>query len=144
MTGPIDENANFPEVKADGSPLNLDFSGVKHINSIGIKMWIQWVTPVAQGRQVTFVNCPKSIILQINMVKSFLPEGASVESFKLPLYCEACDSESNIMLQTKSDVQVDGENVKVTSSLPKCSNCGSDDVEIDVIEKKYFRFLSGA
>ena len=141
MTGPIDEQAQFPENLQGNGLVTIDMNGVTYINSIGIKMWIQWITPVAVQHSIEFTRCPKAIIQQMNMVKNFFPIGARVKSFQIPLFCDACENESSLMIDVASGVQIQGEDVKVTASLPNCENCGSDEVEMDVIAKKYFRFL---
>ena len=140
LNGPIDENSEFPEVPSGAGKIVFDLEGVKYINSIGIKMWIQWMTPMAAQSGIEFKNCPKAIVLQMNMVKNFLPPGAQVSSFYLPLFCEECDLEDSTLVQV-SDIQISGEDVTLPD-LPKCekSEC---EMEIDVIPKKYFRFLKG-
>ena len=144
LSGVIDEKAKFPEIgAAAGEKLVVDLNAIDYINSIGIKLWIQWVTPLAKSAQLEFRRCPKSIIFQINMVKDFLPTTASVASFYLPLFCENCDKEASVLLAVASDIKVSGEDVSVTADLAKAIGCTESacQVEIDVIEKKYFRFL---
>ena len=141
ISGPLDENSEFPEVPAAGKVV-MDLEGVKYINSIGIKGWITWITPIAAQSSIEFVNCPKAIILQMNMVKNFLPTGAKVVSFYLPLFCEECDQEDKALLNLEQDVAIHGDDVKITAELPKCGE-EKCEFEVDVILKKYFRFAKG-
>lgn len=144
FSGPIDENTQFPNPDLGGqSCLVLDFNDVTYINSIGIKGWIQWITPLAEKTAVEFRRCPKAIIFQINMVKNFLPENGKVTSFYLPLFCEACDGEDSALLEVGQDIVIEGEKANITKDLSVCKHCSDGDVEPDVIEKKYFRFLMG-
>jgi hypothetical protein len=143
FVGPIDESVQFPAVTSAGGELVIDLNDVTYINSIGIKTWIQWITPVAETAKIELRRCPKSIIFQINMVKNFLPDNGRVSSFYLPLFCEECDREGAALLQVDRDIQVEGENVKVTADLKAAMGCDKPtcQVEVDVIEKKYFRFV---
>ena len=142
LSGPIDENTSFPEPNlGSASCLVLDLNDVTYINSIGIKGWIQWISPISEKASVEFRRCPKAIIFQINMVKNFLPDNGKVSSFYLPLYCESCDEEDSALLEVGKDVVLEGEQVSIKADLSKCKHCGENDVEPDVIEKKYFRFL---
>ena len=144
LAGAIDEYAKFPPVTGDQDVI-IDFNQVKYIDPTGIKLWLAWIKPISDSRIIEFINCPKAIILQINMVRDFLPKNAVVNSFYLPLYCESCDREQQILLAVDFDVVI-GEDESVTierdlSQLMECSN-NVCDVKTDVIEKKYFRFLT--
>lgn len=142
INGPIDENSQFPDLSNKTGRIVLDLQWVKYINSIGIKMWIQWLGPIANNASVDFMNCPKPIVLQVNMVKNFLPAGGKVISFYIPTYCDACEHEDSILVNTTDDLEGSGEATKLKGNLPACTSCGGDEVELDVIPKKYFRFTT--
>lgn len=144
FAGPIDENVQLPNIGFPAA-LSIDLKDVTYINSIGIKMWIDWITPLGEKMNVEFHNCPKAVVLQMNMVKNFLPKNSTVVSFFLPLFCEACDREESILLKTAEDISVAmGDRINILKDLPEAVGCGRGEaceIEMDVIEKKYFRFL---
>ena len=75
------------------------------------------------------------------MVKNFIPDNSRVSSFYLPLYCESCDEEGSALLETGKDVVLEGEGISIKADISECIYCGEKDVEPDIIEKKYFRFM---
>ena len=81
----------------------------------------------------------------MNMVKNFLPNGSVVKSFFLPLYCEDEDRDTSVLIQVGKDVLVKDDQVKIVTPLADlvAADLKSLEWEIDVIEKKYFRFLIG-
>ena len=70
--GLIDEEAVFPEVEDLGGDVFVDLEQVRAISSIGIRAWILWFTE-QETTSFTFINCPKSLVMQMNMVEGFLP-----------------------------------------------------------------------
>jgi hypothetical protein len=96
FSGLIDEDAKFPTFETRGvDKVVIDLDGVKGINSVGIRTWLDWVTPLSNQMALFFERCPKSIVLQFSMVKGFLPDRATVLSFYLPYYCDKCDYEGS-------------------------------------------------
>ncbi|MDZ4660769.1 MAG: hypothetical protein SGJ18_04045 [Pseudomonadota bacterium] len=138
LTGPIDEDANFPNIDLSSfQEVTFDFMNVTAINSCGIREWIRWIENIKPEARVTYSNCPKVIIDQVNMVDGFLPTNAKVGSFYVPYFCESCD---NLDTTLYSDpVGIANGSVKVPPQFP-CSKC-KQAAEIDVIEGKYFKFL---
>ncbi|ATH08914.1 hypothetical protein BIY24_13445 [Halobacteriovorax marinus] len=133
--GLIDEDSNFSELdgKIKGKVI-FDFEKVSLINSCGIREWVNFLESVDKDSVLVYRNCRQIIIEQINMVHGFIREGATVESFYAPYYCEDCDKEFKMHLKV-SDVK--------GSSAPavKCPDCGSDEMEFDAIEEQYFQFI---
>ena len=137
--GQIDEDANFPEVQDWGSEVFIDLKEVTAINSIGIRAWIMWFANL-ESTQLIFMNCPKALVMQMNMVEGFLPAQSKVESLQVPFYCEDCDEEVDVIFHVGKEIQVSGE--EVTLHFDKSSICSGDcDPELDVSEAKFFRFL---
>lgn len=137
INGAINEDFDFSKV-----PLNketeyiIDLEGTNSINSCGIREWVKWISQ-ANPQKIQFHKCPKVIVDQINMVQGFLPKGAKVISFFVPYYNEDTGSEKNVLLEYGKDFDESGvrvpENVKDDQGNP---------MEIDVIESKYFKFLT--
>ena len=138
LAGPIDEDANFPNIDLSSfKEITFDFLSVTAINSCGIREWIRWIGNIKPDSKVTYVNCPKVIIDQVNMVDGFLPVNAKIASFFVPYFCESCDNLDTKIYSDPSGIASGA--VKVPPQVP-CSKC-KQPAEIDVIETKYFKFL---
>lgn len=135
LIGAIDEDADFKELTGlEQKTMAFDFDKVTMINSCGIREWIKFIEKIPAKSRIVYKNCPQIIIEQINMVHGFFRQGATIESFYAPYYCEKCGKEAKIHL--KSD------QVKNRKAPPaECPHCHSDDVEFDAIEAQYFSFL---
>lgn len=134
LIGAIDEDSEFKELLGlEQKRISFDFNQVNMINSCGIREWIKFLEKIPAATTVTYNNCPQIIIEQINMVHGFFRQGASINSFYAPYFCESCDKEVKVHLTA--------DKVK-NRKAPKmeCSKCGSD-MEFDAIESQYFSFL---
>lgn len=135
FSGLIDEDSSFEslENKLIGNVI-FDFESVSLINSCGIREWVTFLESVDKSVSLTYRNCRQIIIEQVNMVHGFIREGARIESFYAPYYCEECDKEYKIHLNV-SDVK--------DSKAPvlKCPDCKDTDMEFDAIEEQYFQFI---
>jgi hypothetical protein len=136
ISGIIDEDVDFSAYKfADSKKVEIDFKGVKSINSCGIREWIKWLAPT-KSAQLTFINCPKIIIDQINMVDGFLPSNGKVLSFFVPYYNDENGSEKNVLYKYGQEFS-EGT---VTPPAKVVDDSGAE-MEMDVIESKYFKFI---
>ena len=99
MNGTIDEDVDFTQFNLGGAPqVEMQLEGVKSINSCGIREWIKWMS-TAPAANITFNQCPKVIVDQINMVDGFLPGNAKVQSFFVPYYNDDSGSEKNVLFR---------------------------------------------
>lgn len=136
MVGTIDEDVDFTQFNIAGNPnIEVELSGLKSINSCGIREWIKWMGS-ASGSKISFSNCPKVIVDQINMVEGFLPSGGKVESFFVPYYNDDSGSEKNVLFRY-------GTEFTDTTVSPPASvkDDEGNEMEMDVIESKYFKFI---
>lgn len=140
VAGQIDEDANFASVELNADKIHMDLSGIEAINSCGIREWIKWIKTASESSQITYSKCPKVIVDQINMVAGFLPANAQVESFYVPYYCDESGSEKMVLFVNGKDFE--GQNLNPPEDV-KCEESG-EEMEMDVIEAKYFKFLKGA
>jgi hypothetical protein len=137
LEGTIDEDFNFSNHNIVGAP-RVDFylAGVKSINSCGIREWIKWMQTINSNIGVYFYGCPKVIVDQINMVDGFLPNHGIVQSFYVPFFSEDTGDEKLILFKRGTEFTETGfkipEDIKDTSGK---------EMEMDVIEAKYFKFL---
>ena len=114
--GQIDEDASFSGLELDGvAKVILDLNEVSAINSCGIREWIKWIRTAPDGSQITYKNCPKVIVDQINMVAGFLPDNAAVESFYVPYYSD--DSGNEKMVLFTSGKEFTGNSVSPQQKL---------------------------
>ncbi len=137
LRGNIDEDANFSTISLDGAQqVVLDLEQVSAINSCGIREWIKWIK-TAPSSKFVYRKCPKVIVDQINMVSGFLPENGLVESFFVPYYSDASDTEKMVLF-------TNGKEFKGAEIFPPeevKDDAKGDVMEMDVIEAKYFKFL---
>jgi hypothetical protein len=137
--GQIDEEVVFPVVDNMPGEVVIDLEKVSSINSVGIRAWIEWFSQFEQTH-FSFLKCPKSMVMQMNMVEGFLPEKSDVLSLEVPFYCEDCDEEKGVLFEVGKEIII--ENGQVSLHYDKSSICpDSCDPELDVSEVKFFRFL---
>lgn len=135
LIGAIDEDADFKELMGlEQKTISFDFNQVNMINSCGIREWIKFIEKIPERSDIVYKNCPQIIIEQINMVHGFFRQGATIESFYAPYYCEKCGKEAKVHLKSE---QV--KNRKAPSV--DCPNCGAENMDFDAIEAQYFSFL---
>ena len=137
ISGTIDEDVDFSVYSLGGlNQMELDLNSVKNINSCGIREWIKWLGTNSKAK-MTYVNCPKIIVDQINMVDGFLPQNGKVLSFYVPYYNDESGAEKNVLFRY-------GKEFGETGVLPpeKVTDDTGLAMEMDVIESKYFKFLN--
>jgi hypothetical protein len=136
LSGFLDEEVNFSECFCESpQQIEVDFSKLKSINSCGIRGWILWLRQYSNCK-IIYINCPKIIIDQINMVDGFLPKNVVINSFYVPYYSEISDSKKDILFTYGKEFS---EN-KVTPPNEIVDELGNP-MEMDVLVKKYFKFL---
>lgn len=142
--GEIDETSDFSVVgDIKKKKVIIDLARIVSLNSLGIRNWVFWIRSIPDSIRVEFTNSPRVVVDQLNVLQGFKPMDAVVTSFELPYFCDACGFESALMLHRGKDYSEGTadvrEQITFKSSIP-CTKCG-EDMEIDVLEKKYFHFL---
>lgn len=138
LVGVINEDSElsfknlFLELK-DGKKIIFNFSQVKSINSLGVRAWVSFLRSLEEGRVISFSECTTDIIMQINMIPSFLGK-ATVASFYVNYVCEVCNKEEKKLFETASIPP------KTIPPAPKCESedCG---MQTEELEDEYFVFL---
>ncbi len=142
--GSIDEDVTFP-TSAPGKYKNIfiDLKGVKTINSVGIREWLNWLKPIAEVSQVILMKCPKALVFQLNMVEGFLPKNGLVKSFYVPYFCEKCDKEENVLFTVGTEIVLSAAGPKINFNVKDAKLCSEAacEMEMDASEAKYFQFL---
>ena len=144
LEGSIDEDVKFPAVDASKhAAIRVDLQGVKTINSVGIREWLNWIRPLAEARPVTLSKCPKALVFQLNMVEGFLPKNGTVDSFFVPFFCEKCDKEQSVLFTVGKEVTAGPSGPNLTFDLKAAKLCAEAEceMEMDASEAKYFQFL---
>jgi hypothetical protein len=140
LKGSVDEDAIFQPLDTAGSTgVILDLKEVTAINSVGIREWIKWMKMLPEGTSVGVRNCPKIIVDQINMVAGFLPLGAVVESFFVPYYADESGEEKMVLYTSGKEFR--GGDVFPPTDV---KDSEGKEMEMDIIEAKYFKFLKNA
>ncbi len=136
IIGSVDENFNqFTKDVPKGGEVEISLKALKSINSTGIREWIKLMQSMPSAH-ITFVNCPKIFIDQVNMVNGFIPASSIILSFYVPYYNENLDKEALVLYKlgenyTAHSVQVQEEHKDDQGQL----------FELDVVKAKYFKFI---
>jgi hypothetical protein len=132
LAGVIDESADLTFLEQLVGPVRLNMRGIRRINSYGVRAWIEAVRRVPSGVALELVECPPSVIDQINMVAGFAGRGRVV-SFLAPMICESCGNEKEQLFLT--------EDYRRERRLPdvRCPRCAAA-MQVDDLEEQYLLF----
>ncbi|MEZ4265021.1 MAG: hypothetical protein R3F39_01490 [Myxococcota bacterium] len=138
LRGTIDEHAGLAAVSSQirGRLVVLDLGAIARINSVGVRDWMIWLKSLSEGgRRVVLVDCSPAMMDQVNLVRNFT-QGAWVDSFLAPYFCDRCDLERDERLDPvalrRSGVEQAPE---ITCGKPACG------LSFDDVEEGYFAFL---
>lgn len=136
LSGIIDEDVDFTHHGLqNANQIEIDLSNVKSINSCGIREWIKWLSSAKEAK-ISFKQCPKVIVDQMNMVDGFLPNNGMVESFFVPYYSDSTGEEKNVLFRNGIEYNTQG-----SVQAPMIQDSKGSEMEMDVIESKYFKFI---
>lgn len=140
-TGPIDAEAEvhlsqiLPKL---GTRVVFNFQHVESVNSCGVRSWINFMRELQKGeRDITFEGCTSEIVMQINMIPSFMG-GAKVTSVYGGYVCDECGHEENVLFVAGKNLPEDPDDELATVT---CSQCGAE-MELEEMEEDFFAFLS--
>ncbi len=137
LEGVIDEDNPLQEllVECTGKRVAIDASKVIRINSCGVRDWVRWLAALeARSNQVFLVQCPPSLVAQLNMVRNFSGERGQVLSILAPFYCESCDREH---LEKLSPQQLVANQLAAPERF--CERCG-EAMLFDDLPESFFGF----
>jgi hypothetical protein len=136
LVGQIDES--FPPELHNFKPskeLVINLDQVKMINSLGIREWIKFMN-ANSSTKIEFSMAPKIFIDQVNMVQGFITSNCKITSFYVPYFNEDNNAEKNVLYSLGKEF---GEGFLNVAGSVKGED-GSE-LELDVVEQKYFKFL---
>lgn len=122
FSGGIDESTGQALSKLGeylGNPLVFDFEGIGFLNSLGIRMWVDFLRHFEEGREIIFQNCSPEVLSQINIFPSFV-RSATIRSINVPFICDSCGHESLLHLQKGKDLPESSSDIP----LIECPKCG--------------------
>jgi hypothetical protein len=135
IIGVIDEDINFTAINPGNcKKILFDFQDCELINSCGIREWIQFLGKLPKNLAIEYANCPQIIIEQVNMVKGFITANARVKSFYAPYFCETCDKEHAVLIESSQIKNMKAPEIK----CPTCQYV----MDFDAIATQYFHFLT--
>ena len=132
LSGVIDESADLSFLTALSGHTRLNMRHVRRINSYGVRSWIENIRLIPHGVTFELIECPPSVVDQINMVAGFVGRG-HVTSFYAPMACDACGHELD-QLFFVSDYRALGRLADVA-----CPRCGAK-MHVDDLEEQYLMF----
>jgi hypothetical protein len=129
IQGQISGEAILPSFSGElFSEAIFDLTGVKYINSEGIRNWIIWLNEIKRTHptaKFTFENVHHLLVRQAYSIKGFFPPSSYVESFILPYFCSSCDYTFELTIQKKknidSNMSKEDRSAKISHSI--CTKC---------------------
>lgn len=137
IAGHLDEESEMKIVQPTGfDEIEINLSGVRIINSCGVRQWIRWVGDMPKNVRYQLVGCPKIFVDSANMISGFIPKGWIVQSVEVPYFCESCENVTLSRANTASGV------LETPPKMP-CSKCDSH-AELDVEPGHYLSAIKAA
>ena len=133
LSGVIDESADLTFLSGLMTHTRLNMHKVRRVNSYGVRAWIEAVRMIPRGVSFELLECPPSVVDQLNMVAGFVGGRGRVTSFYAPMACPACGLEKEALFQVAD--------LRGGSRLPDvaCPTCGKTMV-VDDLEEQYLMF----
>ncbi len=133
LSGVIDESADLSFLGSLFGHTRIHMQKVRRVNSYGVRAWIEAVRLIPKGVTFELLECPPSVVDQLNMVAGFVGSRGRVASFYAPMLCDACGLERDHLFHV-TDVRAAGKLPGVA-----CPRCGKP-MGIDDLEEQYLMF----
>lgn len=138
LDGVIDEHnelASYTERIGSGEALFIDLGGVKRLNSVGVRDWVNWLRALKpKFARIVLFDCPPPVMNEVNFVKNFA-DGAHITTFSVPLFCARCNKEESRLLES-APLKASGRKLpSFACGQAACENTIDDD------EDSYLAFL---
>lgn len=122
----------------DAAEIHLHLGQLSRINSLGVRSFINWISPLANERIVIY-DAPKCFIDQLNMVDGFLPSRARIRSFYVPYYSEETSEETQVLFSIGLNFYLYEGHWKF--SFPEIYDSRGNLMSVDIQPERYFKFL---
>lgn len=118
--------------------LHIDLKELVSINSLGIRNFHSWISRI-KCEKLKLFYCPRSFVVQMNMINNFLPAKVEIESFFVPYFSEITGEESTALFTKYLEYRkTEG---KVILNIPELFDSQGNKMELDIMKDVYFRFL---
>jgi CheY-like chemotaxis protein len=141
LRGDITERTEFSTLRQQlaNRDVTFDMSGVRYMNSTGIRKWVEFLESLDASTSYHFVRCSTGFVLQLSLVERAAGRGR-VLSFMAPYRCEVCDRETEHLLKTADLAAPAGGGVPEAPPFD-CGVCG-ERLQLDELPERFFAFLS--
>lgn len=136
LEGEISDEARFEDLGPLQGSVAFDLSGIKRINTHGVREWMNFVGTLSNDLTITYERCSPVFVGQANRTAGFLKHGKIV-SFAAPYFCETCGTSIEVMLDAKADFA--GPPHKAPDR--ECAACKTA-LRFDDVEDTYLAFLT--
>lgn len=134
--GALDEHAILPSDLGTSTDIHVDLDGLSYINSVGVRLWIRWLTDVSKKHRLFLIRCPVLVVKNFSSIRGMLNKNTIVQSFYVPYYDEVLDERKNALFIRGKHFMEDGH-----LNMPVLTDSNGRVMEPDVIEQTYFSFL---
>ena len=102
LVGRITEDADFSDAQVPPGRTVIDLSGIKSINSCGVREWVRFVEKLPANAETYYDKVPPAMAAQANMIANFLGRGAVV-TVLAPYFCAQCSDSVEVLLDVRKD-----------------------------------------
>lgn len=137
LTGQIDEHIDLADLLEEASPLKLNFAGVRHVNSMGVRAFVLWMKRL-KDKTLEFHECTAGVLDMINSIPGTLgtPTDASiVKSILIDYRCTRCKKEETHLFK----ITYIPDNMPVIPTQ-SCARCESQ-AEPTMMLEDYFTYM---
>jgi DNA-directed RNA polymerase subunit RPC12/RpoP len=108
--------------------VEIDMLHVRHFYSLEIRSWMQWMESNFKDKnqlELFFSNIRLSIIQTQNYISGFVPLAYRIQSLIVLYYCESCDEEIEVTLQSEDYRSADKKRSQVLEEIRQvpCRTC---------------------
>jgi|SRR3954451_4237528 hypothetical protein len=143
LAGEITESSDFGALLPRlAGRVVLDLSGIKRINSRGVREWVDFVRAAAgQGITLELDRCSVPVVHQLNLNAAFGGQCA-VRSVYAPYFCPVCNAEhAQLVTLVSADPTSPAPRPRIVESIP-CPTCAAP-MEFDDLPDRYLSFQNG-
>lgn len=141
LNGKINEDAGGPLndlLEKIGPTCTINLKDINEINSLGVRLWVNFMRKFEQTRTVTLEECTPEFIKQINMIPNFKGKSA-IKSLFVRYVCEHCRGKRLYLFKIEENMPKRSEAVHLPSiACPRCDHL----MEMEEVEEEYFACIT--